>query len=177
MARSDGSIRIAVEVDGKQIKTTSKELDKLESSGKKSGQGLKNAEQGMKGVENSSNKATSSIKKFVGAIGLIALGATVFNTLRSSMDAAIKRFDTLNTFPSVLQELGVSAEDSERAMKRLSDGIDGLPTTLDEIAFNAQRMYTSFDDMDKATDSALALNNALLGSGSSAADAQRAWQG
>lgn len=173
MARSDGSIRIAVEVDGKQIKTTSKELDKLESSGKKSGQGLKNAEQGMEGVENSSNKATSSIKKFVGAIGLIALGATVFNTLRSSMDAAIKRFDTLNTFPSVLQELGVSAEDSERAMKRLSDGIDGLPTTLDEIAFNAQRMYTSFDDMDKATDSALALNNALLGSGSSAADAQR----
>lgn len=173
MARSDGSIRIAVEVDGKQIKTTSKELDKLESSGKKSGQGLKNAEQSMKGVENSSNKATSSIKKFVGAIGLIALGATVFNTLRSSMDAAIKRFDTLNTFPSVLQELGVSAEDSERAMKKLSDGIDGLPTTLDEIASTTQRMYTSFNDIDKATDTALALNNALLGSGSSAEDAKR----
>ena len=82
------------------------------------------------------------------------------------MDTAIKRFDTLNQFPKVLQALGVSAEDSERAMAKLSDGIDGLPTKLDEIASTAQRMYTSFNDMDKATDTALALNNALLGSGS-----------
>ncbi|MGY3717071.1 tape measure protein [Sutcliffiella cohnii] len=89
------------------------------------------------------------------------------------MDAAISRFDTLNKFPKVLQSLGVSAEDSERAMSRLSDGIDGLPTKLDEISSTAQRMYTSFNDMDKATDSAIALNNALLGSGSSAVDAQR----
>src|SRR5690625_2945319 len=92
------------------------------------------------------------------------------------MDAAISRFDTLNKFPKVLQALGVSAEDSERAMERLSDGIDGLPTKLDEIASTAQRMYTSFNDMDKATDSAIALNNALLGSGSSAADAARGTQ-
>src|SRR5690625_1332581 len=59
------------------------------------------------------------------------------------MDAAISRFDTLNKFPKVLQALGVSAEDSERAIQRLSDGIDGLPTKLDEIASTAQRMYTS----------------------------------
>src|SRR5690625_7706966 len=34
-------------------------------------------------------------------------------------------------------------------------------------------MYTSFGDIDKATDSAIALNNALLGSGSSAEQAKR----
>src|SRR5699024_1237783 len=44
---------------------------------------------------------------------------------------------------------------------------------LDDIASTAQRMYTSFGDMDKATDSALALNNALLGSGSTAEQASR----
>src|SRR5699024_3031542 len=103
----------------------------------------------------------------------IAIAAAAFNTLKSSLDGAIKRFDTLNSFPKVLQALGVSAEDAEKATSKLSDGIDGLPTTLDEIASNAQRMYTSFNDMDKATDSAIALNNAMLGSGSSAADAQR----
>src|SRR5690625_1969373 len=68
------------------------------------------------------------------------------------MDDAIKRFDTLNKLPKVLQALGVSAEDSERATRKLADGIDGLPTKLDEIASTAQRMYTSFDDMDKASD-------------------------
>src|SRR5699024_453522 len=93
--------------------------------------------------------------------------------LKSSLDDAITRFDTLNKFPKVLQALGVSAEDSERAMEKLSDGIDGLPTKLDEISSTAQRMYTSFNDMDKAADSALALNNALLGSGASAEQASR----
>ncbi|MBO1005780.1 tape measure protein, partial [Pseudogracilibacillus auburnensis] len=88
-------------------------------------------------------------------------------------DTAIARFDTLNSFPKVLQALGVSAEESERAMQRLGDGIDGLPTTLNDIAQNAQNMYSAFGDMDKATDMALALNNALLGSGSSAVEAQR----
>src|SRR5690625_5051014 len=173
---SDGHIRISIEVDGKEVNVASKELDRLEASGHKAGSGAKTAEDGLKGVNQESQKATGSIKKFVAAVGLVAVAAVAFNTLRSSMDAAISRFDTLNKFPKVLQALGVSAEDSERAMERLSDGIDGLPTKLDEIASTAQRMYTSFNDMDKATDSAIALNNALLGSGSSAADAARGTQ-
>lgn len=170
---ADGSIKIAVEVDGKQVDATSRSLDNLESSGQDAGKGVKVTEDGMKGVNNESNKASISIKKVATALGLVALGAVAFRTLQASMDDAISRFDTLNTFPAVLQALGVSAEDSERSISNLSNGIEGLPTTLDEIATTAQRMYTSFGDMDKATDSALALNNAMLGSGSSAADAQR----
>lgn len=104
---------------------------------------------------------------------MVALGAAAFKALKASVDDAVKRFDTLNQFPKVLQSLGVSAIDSTRAMKGLSDGIEGLPTKLNDIASTAQRMYTSFGDMDKATNSAIALNNAMLGSGSSAADAQR----
>src|SRR5699024_11469781 len=86
---------------------------------------------------------------------------------------AITRFDTLNQFPKVLEALGVSAEDAEKSVDNLSEGIDGLPTKLDDIASTAQRMYTSFGDMDKATDSALALNNAVRGSGSTAEQASR----
>lgn len=170
---ADGRIRIAIEVDGKQVEVASKELDKLENAGERSGKGIKEAEDSLKGVGDESQKASGKIKKFVTAIGLVAIGTAAFNALRNSLDSAIKRFDTLNTFPKVLQELGVSAKDSQKAMQKLSDGIDGLPTTLDEIASSAQRMYTSFNDIDKATDTALALNNALLGSGSSAEDAKR----
>lgn len=191
---ADGSIKIAIEVDGKEVKIASRELDKLEDAGIDSSKGIKAAEKSMDsladssadagknikgasdnlgGVSDNSKKASGDIKKFATALGLVAIGVAAFNTLKSSMDDAISRFDTLNKFPKVLQALGVSAEDSERAMSRLSDGIDGLPTKLDEISSTAQRMYTSFGDMDKATDSALALNNALLGSGASAADAQR----
>lgn len=254
---ADGTIKIAIEVDGKQVEVASKELDRLEESGHKSGKGVKAAESSMdslsdsssragkdvkgasdsldglgdsgskagkdlkgadsaidgladssadasKGVKGTSDsldgmsdsasdaansakkmkdetqgmgeqteKASNNTKKLAVSIGLIAVAAAAFGVLKSSLDAAITRFDTLATFPKVLQALGVSAEDSERAMQRLGDGIDGLPTTLNDIASNAQRMYTSFNDMDKATDAAIALNNALLGSGSSSAEAQR----
>src|SRR5690625_862981 len=149
---ADGVIRIKIDVDGKELELTNKDLDK---------------------VEKSSHKAGAGIKKFAASLGLVAIGAMAFRTLKNSMDDAINRFDTLNKFPKVLQSLGVSAEDSDRAMRKLADGIDGLPTQLNDIALTAQRMYTSFGDMDKATDSAIALNNALLGSGSSAEQAKR----
>lgn len=170
---SDGRIKIDIEVDGKKVDAASKSLDNLGASGQDAGKGVKDTEDGLKGAGNESEKAGGKVKKFATALGLVAIGTAAFQTLKASMDDAIKRFDTLNNFPKVLQALGVSAEDSERAMSKLSDGIDGLPTKLDEISSVAQRMYTSFGDMDKATDSALALNNALLGSGASAADAQR----
>src|SRR5699024_1223854 len=149
---SDGTIRIDIDVDGQSVETASDSLDNLEKSGEKS---------------------SSSMKDLAKSLGLVAVGAAAFNELRKSVGQAVKRFDTLQKFPKVLQSLGVSAEDSERAMSTLSDGIDGLPTTLDDIASTAQRMYTSFGDMDKAADSALALNNALLGSGASADQARR----
>ena len=112
-------------------------------------------------------------KDFAVSLGLVKVASVAFTVLRKSLDSAISRFDTLNQFPKVLQALGVSAEDAEKAMTDLSDGIDGLPTRLDDIASTAQRMYTSFNDMGKATDSAIALNNALLGSGASADQAKR----
>ncbi|MGN7311452.1 tape measure protein [Alkalicoccobacillus gibsonii] len=119
------------------------------------------------------DEASNSTNKLVKALGLIAVAAAAWKILNKSLDDAITRFDTLNTFPKVLEALGVSTDDAERAMSNLSDGIDGLPTKLNDIASTAQRMYTSFGDIDDATDSAIALNNALLGSGASAGQAQR----
>jgi len=170
---ADGRIKIDIEVDGKQVGTIVKNLNELEDAGKRSGQGVKSAEENIKKAGKESDKTAQKIKKIATALGLVAIGTAAFKMLKSSVDAAISRFDTLNRFPKVLQALGVSAEDSEKSLKKLADGIEGLPTTLNEIAANAQRMYTTFSDMDKATDTALALNNALLGSGSSAQDAQR----
>lgn len=157
---ADGNITIKITVDGKEVNIAADELDKLGKSGRESGKGVGEAEKGM-------NKAGVSAKQLAISLGLVKIASAAFNVLKQSLDSAISRFDTLNKFPKVLQSLGVSAEDSQASISRLSDGIDGLPTKLDDIAANAQRMYISFKDMDKATDSALALNNAFLASGSS----------
>lgn len=153
--------------------------DAIEGMGDKSASAssdLKGASDGIDGVSNESQKASGNVQKFAAAIGLVTIASMAFNTLKSSLDGAISRFDTLNAFPKVLQALGVSAEDAEAAMQKLGDGIDGLPTTLDDIAASAQDMYTSFGDMDEAADTAIALNNALLGSGASAEQAKRGTQ-
>ncbi|MEL3959651.1 tape measure protein [Caldifermentibacillus hisashii] len=69
--------------------------------------------------------------------------------------------------------MGFSATDSEKAIKRLADGIDGLPTALDEVTGTAQRLATMTGDLDGAVETTLALNNAFLASGASTADASR----
>lgn len=141
---------------------------------------FQNATKSMDGIERASKKSAGGLKSFLGGVGKIAgaIGITKlvsagFNAIRSSVDDAVSRVDTLNQFPKVLQQMGVSGEDADRSIARLSDGIQGLPTTLDGVASTAQRMFTILGDIDLATESTLALNNAFLASGASQADASR----
>src|SRR5699024_1888709 len=134
---------------------------------------MKQVTKDLQDVSKNTEKSDLTVGKLAKSLGLVAVGAKAFQVLKNSVGDAITRFDTLNQFPKVLEALGVSAEDAEKSVDNLSEGIDGLPTKLDDIASTAQRMYTSFGDMDKVTDSALALSNALLGSGSTGEQASR----
>lgn len=95
------------------------------------------------------------------------------NLVRNSLGGAIDRFDTLNKYPVVMKALGYSTKEVDKSMNKLSNGIDGLPTSLDEIVSSAQQLAISTGSLDKGTDTAIALNNAFLASGASAADASR----
>lgn len=105
-----------------------------------------------------------------GATKIIAGG---MNMIKSSIDGAVSRFDTMKKFPAVMTTLGYSTDEVDRSINKLSDGIDGLPTRLDEIVANTQSLAMATGSLDKGTDSAIALNNAFLASGSSSADASR----
>ncbi|KAA5655014.1 tape measure protein, partial [Pseudomonas aeruginosa] len=69
--------------------------------------------------------------------------------------------------------MGFDADESRKAINRLSKGIEGLPTTLDSVAKTTQRIALMTGDLDGAVDITLALNNAFLASGASSADAAR----
>ena len=107
------------------------------------------------------------------AIGQKAVGF-VFNEINQNMDGAVRRLDTLNNFPKVMQSLGFSAEDASKGIDHLADGIDHLPTTLDAVASQAQQLVPLTGDIEKATDITLALNNAMAGGGKSAQEQQSA---
>lgn len=91
----------------------------------------------------------------------------VANVIKGSLDSAISRIDTLNNFPKVMSNLGVSAEDAKVSIDKMSDGLAGLPTTLDEGALAVQRFTSANGDVKKSTDMFLALNNAILAGGAS----------
>ncbi len=82
----------------------------------------------------------------------------------------------MQKFPKVMKALGFSAEESQRSINKLSDGIDGLPTKLDDVVASTQQMTAITGDLDKSTDTVLALNNAFLASGASTDDASRGMQ-
>src|SRR5690606_11148291 len=86
---------------------------------------FQNASKSVQGVDKSVKNATISIGTMLKAIAGSAAVIGAFNGIRNSVDGAISRFDTLNTFPSVMEMMGFSATDSEKAIKRLADGIEG----------------------------------------------------
>lgn len=137
---------------------------------------MKNADSSMSGLNDNTKKTNTSILDIAKGIGVFKLVDSAIGLVKSSMDGAIDRFDTLNKYPVVMEALGYSTQEVDKSMNKLTDGIDGLPTSLDEIVSSAQQLAISTGDLQKGTDTAIALNNAFLASGASAADASRGAQ-
>ena len=117
---------------------------------------------------NGLSKATGSVTKGFIAGSLITKGlSTAFNMISSSAGSAAKRLDTMNNFPKVMSNLGISAKDSKNAINTLSDKLTGLPTALDTAALSVQKLTSKNGDIQKSTDLFLAMNNAILAGGAS----------
>jgi tape measure domain len=134
---------------------------------------MKDADNSMGGLNENTKKTNTSILDIAKGIGVFKLVDSAINMVKSSTEGAIRRFDTLKQYPVVMDALGYSTEEVDRSMNKLTDGIDGLPTSLDEIVASTQQLAISTGSLDKGTDTAIALNNAMLASGSSSADAAR----
>ena len=135
------------------------------------------------GLKNAAGATESLGSKFKSAVGLgaamqvgMAAVSKTMNVLSSHIGDAVSRVDTMRNFPKVMKQMGFSAQESEKSVKKLSDSIEGLPTALDDITSSAQRIAIMTGDLDKATDTAIALNDAFLASGASSFDASRGLQ-
>lgn len=127
-----------------------------------------NFKKGLNNLEKETSNSGTKIKNIVAGLGITKIIGKAFNLITSNMDSAIKRIDTLNNFPKVMSNLGISSEDSTKAIKKLSDGLKGIPTKLDDASLAVQRFTSINNDVNKSTDYFLAFNNALLAGGASA---------
>lgn len=136
--------------------------------------GLSNARKGLEGLTTSTNHTGMSAIKFGALFGIASkVASSALGVVKDSLGGAINRFDTLNKYPVVMKALGYSTRDVAKSSKILQKGIDGLPTSLDEITASAQQLAPMTGSAKKAAQSAVALNNAFLASGASTADASR----
>src|SRR5690625_3732870 len=118
---ADGSVKIEVLLDDSKV------------SG-----GVKKVEGRLGGIASTAKRGLATVGKLAGALGLVGLAYKGIDMVKQSLDGAIDRYDTLNNFPRVMAQIGFDADMSQDAIDRLSDGIQGLPTRLDEVAATAQ---------------------------------------
>jgi tape measure domain-containing protein len=122
------------------------------------------------------NSFGSQVKSIVAGIGVTKALSVAMNTVATSLDGAITRFDTLHSYPKVMNSLGFSTDAAKASVSKLNASVQGLPTSLADIVKSAQSLTSVTGNMGKATDTAIALNHALLASSASTEDVSRAQQ-
>ena len=134
----------------------------------------------MKGVSSSIKQSLTGVGSSVGAsegkaftgkwaaaTGAIAgITSTVVSAAASkiseNISGAISRIDALNQFPKVLANFGVSADESAEAINRISERMQGLPTTLDQAAGGVRNLFMVTKDLSAAEAMFYAINDAAM---------------
>ena len=118
-----------------------------------------NVDSKTKGLTSSFGKLTSSI-----ALGnLAAKGITKsFELVSQNMDRAIQRIDTMDNFPKVMQNFGVSSDEAAESIKRIDQTVQGLPTSLDQAVAGVQDLFMVTKDLKESEKLFKAINNSAM---------------
>lgn len=127
---------------------------------------IQNVKNSINGLTKNTTKFSSQMTKSFVAGGIItqALSAGI-QAVTNNLGDAVTRLDTLNNYTNVMSNLGIATDDAEASMQKLSDGLLGLPTTLDSAVASVQRFTSANGNIQASTDMFLALNNAILAGG------------
>lgn len=170
MSNANYTVSVALKATDGISSVAQKAASSLSSLASQSGGVSTSISSALTGVS-SFGSSLSSLNSIVGGLSIFSVLRSGFYSLTEYIDDAIDRFDTLERFPKVLGQMGF--DNADAAIKKLEQGIEGLPTALDDISVEAKNLAILFDDLDKGTDVALALNNAMLMSGASVKDYER----
>ena len=117
-------------------------------------------------VDKKTNNLSGSMKGLTKSItvgNLAAKGiAKGFQIMGSHMDDAIKRVDTMNNFPKVMKNFGVSTDEAKKSMDRIDKSVRGLPTSLDSAVAGVQNIFMATKDLKQSEKLFQAVNDATM---------------
>lgn len=131
---------------------------------------------GLSGGKAAGSGFAGGLKAKMGAVIGVASAITskAMDTIGSSISSAVSRADQMNNFPKVMKNLGYSSEDAAKSIKKISDSLDGLPTTSSAMTGMVQQLAPLTSNLDEATTISLAFNNAMLAGGASTMEQENA---
>lgn len=130
---------------------------------------------GSKGGGQAGKGFASGLLSKGGIIGAAAAVTTkAMGVISNSIGSAVGRADQMNNFPKVMKNLGYSSQDAAASIKKISNALDGLPTTSSAMTGMVQQLAPLTSNLDEATDIALAFNNAMLAGGASTMEQENA---
>ncbi|MBV3463307.1 tape measure protein [Bifidobacterium longum] len=130
---------------------------------------------GSKGGGQAGKGFASGLLAKGGIIGAAAAVTTkAMGVISNSIGSTVGRADQMNNFPKVMKNLGYSSQDAAASIKKISNALDGLPTTSSAMTGMVQQLAPLTSNLDEATDIALAFNNAMLAGGASTMEQENA---
>ena len=110
-------------------------------------------------LEGSFGKLTKSITM----ANLAAKGiGTAIQIVSQNMDKAINRIDTMNNFPKVMKNFGVSTDEANKSIKRIDKTVQGLPTSLDQAVAGVQDLFMVTKDLKESEKLFKAVNDSAM---------------
>lgn len=114
------------------------------------------------GIQKGMQKTGSIVKSVVAGLGIAKLVSSTMNVIKDSIDGATKRIDTLNNFPKVMQNFGVSADEASESVKRIDKSVQGLPTSLDQAVAGVQDLFMVTKDLKQSEQLFKAVNDSAM---------------
>lgn len=106
---------------------------------------------GLDDLKGDTQSAFSQIRNIVASLGIADLISSAFDTLKGSIDSAMKRIDTMDQFTRVITAMSGSAEEADKALASIKDTVTGTAYGLDVAAMSAQKFVTSGMNLEDAT--------------------------
>lgn len=143
----------------------SKTLNNIESAAKSAEKVFDSMNKKVQTMDTTMNKASKTSGSFFKSLLGAGAVAKVFGMISSQVGTAISRLDTLNGYTNVMSNLGIDSDKASKSMDRLNEGLQGLPTTLQDGVMSVERFASANNNIEASTEMFLALNNAILAGG------------
>lgn len=117
-------------------------------------------------VDKDTKKITSSMGGLTKSMTLANLASSAITKgiglMTQNMDRAIQRIDTMDNFPKVMQNFGVSADEASASIKRIDKSVQGLPTSLDQAVAGVQDLFMVTKDLKQSEQLFKAVNDSAM---------------